>query len=805
MAAIPAIRRRGPGAGVPLAVAACGLAGLALGASEGRRAASGCLAALRTGDRVVARGFASRPLSGGRGVGTEADGASSLRLDLHRVDLSAGGRRCRVSRLVTRVRPPGRAVPAGSRVGTAGRWWAYDPGAGPVRPPSGYGMIRGRLLEPGRASSRGAHAGAGGPGSPLPLVPGDAGPRPGVAVRLRIAAARRLAARLPAEAVPMARALVLADRSGLPPALRRRFADAGLAHLLAISGLHVGILAAGALWLVGRLVRRPARYLVAAALVAGYVVVIGAPAAATRAAVLFAGWAVGRSRGAPIRVTELLGVAAAVSVLADPVGVLGPGFQLSFAGFSGLILGGALADRALEAGPLSRRRPAPRIRRGVTAAGAGTGAVLATAPLAALHFQHTAPVAVITNFAGVPLVTLALAGIAGALLLPGPLAGLVGAGAALALRGLREVVDAAAGLPFGHGPATPPGPLFWGSAALVLGAAVHLARGGRPARAALPAGAGLALWVAAPGLLGLGASDTLVCQLDVGQGDAAAVRTRAGRWLVFDAGPRTGSRDAGRRVVSPFLRDRGATSVALLVLTHPDMDHLGGTDALLADFRVDRVLDAGNPVAREPYLRFLDGVAEEGARWIPARPGARHRIDEVEVVVLAPGLGGPELRDGAPRDANGSGVAVRVRVGDQGVYVNTGDAPRAGERAILARWPPDSLRTILLKVGHHGSRTSTGRAWLEATRPAVAVISSGAGNRYGHPHPGTLRRLRASGVPRLWRTDRDGTLCVSVRPDGRWRIDGEPGWRPPRRRPVPARASSSDDPNHGGPRWTDPS
>jgi competence protein ComEC len=392
------------------------------------------------------------------------------------------------------------------------------------------------------------------------------------------------------------------------------------------------------------------------------------------------------------------------------------------------------------------------------------------------------------------------------------MAALAGDGAGTALRGLVGVVEAVSSLPAGHGAATPPGPVFWGAAGLGLAAAVQLARGGSPARAALPAGAAAALWVGGPVLLAAGQAGTLVCQLDVGQGDAAVIRSRGGRWLVLDAGPRSRVRDAGRSVVSRFLRDRGAGAVALLVLTHPDLDHVGGTDALLADFRVERVLDAANPVAREAYVRFLDGVAEEGAAWIPARPGARLRVDEVEVTVLGPagpvrvGSLDPGTGDGppgGPGDANEAGVSVRVRVGPRIVYVNTGDASMSRERAILERWPPDSLRTILLKVGHHGSRTSTAPEWLAATRPVVAVVSAGAGNRYGHPHPRTLRRLRAAGVPRIWRTDRDGSLCLHVRRDGHWRIRGEDGWRPPPGPGGARRRAPAHDTIPGGPRWRD--
>ncbi|MFB6240059.1 MAG: ComEC/Rec2 family competence protein, partial [Gemmatimonadota bacterium] len=126
-----------------------------------------------------------------------------------------------------------------------------------------------------------------------------------------------------------------ADRGGLPGGLSDRFARAGLAHLLAISGLHVGVLAAAATWLLGLRLPTGRRHAAAALVTGGYVAWIGAPASAVRASLLFGGWALARLRGSPIRTSDLLGVAAAVALLADPLTAADVGFQLSFAGFGG--------------------------------------------------------------------------------------------------------------------------------------------------------------------------------------------------------------------------------------------------------------------------------------------------------------------------------------------------------------------------------------------------------------------------------------------------------------------------------------
>ncbi len=781
------LRAPRPAALLPLLLPACFLVGLGLGGRAARVARRSCAVALVSGDTLTADGrLADAPIPAAPGPGAWR-GRRPLRAELLGVTLAGRRGRCRLSRLRISLAPAslrgGGDLSAGDRVRVRGHWWSLGPAAPWPRRPDRAGLLLVSTARPARTSHPHGH-------------PGWAARLRAAAPWLRAAAARRLDRRLPPDAAPLARALVLADRSGLDPRLGRRFAEAGLAHLLAISGLHVGILAAGAAGLFGLLGLGRRRHAVAAALAAGYVALLGFPAAALRAAVLVAGWALARTRGSPVRLGELLGLAAALTVLLDPLVPLDVGFQLSFAGFAGLGLGAALGRRAFEAASRAGgwwARVARRGRRLALPLAAGTGAFALTAPLAAAHFGRAAPIAVVTNLFGVPIVTLALAGLAGALLLPAALGGGLAAAAATgALRLLERVVRVFAALPFGHAEVAPPGPLAWLSAGLVLLAAVRAARGAR-GRAWWPLLAGgAALALAQPGLYSLRAGrDALLCSLDVGQGDAAVLRTRAGHWIVFDAGPRSGSFDAGRRIVIPFLRRRGARSIALFVLSHPHMDHLGGAGALLGAFRVGRVLDAGNPMPTPAYDDFLGELSEEGVRWLPARPGERLRIDEASLMVLGPDLGAERSREGtvepgAAVEANEASVTVRVRIGGF-TYLNPGDASEDEERWLLDRWPADSLRAMLLKVGHHGSRGSSSAPWLAAVEPRLAFVSSGVGNRYGHPHAEALARLRRAGA-RIWRSDRRGTLCVSIRPDGSWRVAGEP-WRTARTAPEAGDAS----------------
>lgn len=481
---------------------------------------------------------------------------------------------------------------------------------------------------------------------------------------------------------------------------------------------------------------------------------------------MFWGWALAFRRARPARLGDLAALAAMLAILADPLIVTDVGFQLSFAGFTGVVLGG--------------RAPLPRLPsrhlRGIgRALAVSCGAFLVTAPIAAFHFDRIVIASIPASVVAGGVVSLALPALALTLILPWGLWILFAGAADVALAGLAAIAAFFAGLPLSW---TGPGlsPRAWAVAAALVALALDRRRA-RRGLGVLSVGAVLALAFAWPPLrAGLHRGTALVCTLAVGQGDAAVVRTGAGRWLVFDAGPGSAfgtagtasgppMADAGSRVVVPFLRGKGARTVELLAISHPHLDHYGGAAALFEALRVRRVLDPGVPEPSSSYLAFLERLQMEGASWHAPRAGDRLRIDDVELEILWPE--GP-----AGSDANEGSLSFRLTVGDFR-YVNTGDAGIDVEREILAGLAPLRPETDLLKLGHHGSRTSTSLEWLEATQPEIAVISAGSGNRHGHPHAVTLARLDSARVPRLWRTDLHGPLCVEIDASG-WRIADAP-------------------------------
>jgi competence protein ComEC len=555
----------------------------------------------------------------------------------------------------------------------------------------------------------------------------DATPRGRGALRDRIAAR---SARLFGTRAPLVDALVIARTGELDPEVRERYARAGLAHILSISGLHVGFLAA---WL-GLVLRAlglgpRTRFGAATVLIAAYCWLLGLPAPATRAAVMLALDGVARLRQRVVAPRGLVAVAALVVLALDPWAVRSVGAWLSVAAVAAVIW----AARATRRSPRAARLFAPAV-----------AATLLTAPICAYVFGTVAPVGVLANLVAIPLGAIAVPGVILALLSS---SGVLAAGAGLCLALLDVVAAAAAALPGGHVVMT----AGWPAAALWLGAllvAWWLWRTPRrpwliAARVAF-IGAVLAWTALFSAYSRLSECRCLTVHfLDVGQGDAVALRTPGGRWVLVDGGSRNAR-------VLPFLRRQGAVRLAAIVATHAHADHVGGLPAVLSALPVDVVLEPGEPLGEAPYLEFLAASAASGARWRAARRGDRLELDSVRLTVLSP----DSAWAAETTDPNEESVVLLVEYGQVRLLL-TGDAGLPVEFRLAGRVGDLDV----LKVGHHGSRSATSDAWLDEARPEIAVISVAARNSYGHPAPEVVARLIAHGV-HVHRTDREGTITL---------------------------------------------
>jgi competence protein ComEC len=562
----------------------------------------------------------------------------------------------------------------------------------------------------------------------------------------------------------LVRALLIADTKDLDPQVRDRYADAGIVHMLSISGLHVAIVS-GAMLLMLQAARLPA----AAARWAGlflvglYVLVIGAPPPAVRSAVMIGAQAVSMALQRNTSPWAALAWGGGVPLLYQPRTAVDLGWQLSVSGFAALIAGRAVAERVLP-GRLEgwRRKIASELVVSVVAS-------FATAPLVAWHFGRVSLVAPFANIAAGPVIAVLQPTLFLALALAWwpAAASLIAAASTPMIRAFDLVAYVGAALPWATLHAAPSllTAVALGVACLAVLAACVSHFWERSAIAALAA-ISVAAFAPAPTT---GALE--VHMIDVGQGDAIAVRTPRGRWVLFDAGRGDATRDAGRTTVVPYLRARGG-ALALLVVTHPDADHAGGAASVLASMRPAAMLEPGFPSGTDTYRRALTTARTIGVAWRVPSAGEVIDIDGVTFRVLAP----DSAWTAAQQNPNTACVVVRVEYAGRTILF-TGDADDAEEHWMLAR-APDLLRADVLKVAHHGSHTGTSDAFLSAVRPRLAMVSVAARNVYGHPDPAVMRRLTAAGATVL-RTDQLGP--VVARTDGAgWTIEAAGvRWRVP--------------------------
>lgn len=587
--------------------------------------------------------------------------------------------------------------------------------------------------------------------------------------RLREALARRD----PAAAGTLV-ALVVGDQSAIPPKLWQVYQRTGVGHLMSISGLHITMLAAMALWACRRLlamgVRRapaaferwPAPTLAwwpALAMAFAYSLFSGWGIPAQRTCWMLAMAALAAASGRAGRIPEVLALAATVVVVADPWSPLSAGFWLSFAAVGAIVLQGDVGGR----------------RPGWWREAVGTqwAATIAMLPLGAVFFASVSLVGPIANAFAIPLVSavitpLALAGAALAALSP-QLGGLV-LWPVAAVTGL--LIDALEALSAGAGAvavlATP------GAAALAssMAAVLFLLAPTRPIARRQACILMLPLLAAPDPRPPTG--HWRLTAIDVGQGNAVLVETHRHR-LLYDTGPSYGpGSDAGMRHVLPWLRRRGIAGIDSLVLSHEDDDHAGGAGSILDGLAVGRILGS---------LRRSHPLASD-ARFVACARGERWAWDGVQFEVLHPGPDRIDARAaGGPRQAyggNGSSCVLRIRSA-AGSALLAGDIEAAGERELLRVFGDAGLRADVLLAPHHGSATSSSAGFLQAVSPAVAIVQAGYRNRFRHPNAEVMARYRRRGIA-LLRSDALATIRIGFAPESApaiasWRLSDRRYWR----------------------------
>jgi competence protein ComEC len=579
--------------------------------------------------------------------------------------------------------------------------------------------------------------------------------------RAWLSARLRAAIREP-EATVIAGAL-WGERGTLPPELRDDFQATGTVHVLVTAGLHLGVIAALVGWVLRRL-RTPlaARALATIPCAIAYAWLSGAHLPSQRAAVMVSVLLLARAYGARLISWNSLALAALVVAALWPASVTTVSFALSFSCVAAIGLFASRIAHTLE------RWTLPEKAREALALTVATQ--IGVWPLSAATFGVVAPYAILANAVVVPATGAGMiAGIAALATSSVPFVGpAVATLATYDVDAILRVVAAVAALPGARvWVAPPPALAIVAYDAVALAAAALLTS--RPRTAAL------ALVLASAGVvattLRLPDGKLTITMLDVGQGDAIVVRTPHGRVVLIDSGgrlergPGRGGRSpaelVGERVVLAYLKRQGIRRVDLLVNTHPHGDHVGGFAPIVRTLHVDAIADSGQTYGGRA---FNDGLREAAAHHVPvhvARCGDRWRSDDgVTLSVLSPC--GALFADGN-NDVNENSVVVMLAYRKFRMLF-MGDAGFQAERRLLERglgWHAAAMD--VLKTGHHGSAYATSPGFLAAVRPAVALVSAGRHNVFGHPAARTVAALTAGGA-RIYRTDRCGAVTVRAEP-----------------------------------------
>jgi len=565
-------------------------------------------------------------------------------------------------------------------------------------------------------------------------------------------------------------ALILGEKRGIPRDIIDTFNMTGISHILAISGLHVGIIAFLSI-LVIRAILKTSVYLllrfnittvslVCAALpIIGYALIAGLRISTIRATIMICCFLIAVIIGRERDLLNTLAFAALAILAVSPASLFAVSFQLSFVAVAAILIITPALQALLPRGLITET---PAAHRFVTFVLVTLSATLGTAPLIAYYFNRISTMTLLSNSLIIPIIGFIVLplGLVAAVLLP-----LSAMAASLLITIVSPcigvsiaILEYLAGCPLSTFTVATPSVtgmlLYYGTLFL----AVKLIQTHRIHYV-------IALTLTIFSMIGLFTfhhweathpGKLKLTVLDVGQGSAALVRFPRGRTMLIDGGGFCGGTfDVGRHVVAPYLWHERLKSIDIVVLTHPHEDHLGGLIFVLKHFPVQEVWSNGEGVDTESYREFTRLITEGAIPHRIVHAGTPPRIiDGAVIAILHP----PSPRRGAVFDTNNASVVMKIAYKGVSLLL-PGDIEKSGESWLLR--DGSLLKSTILLAPHHGACTSVTPSFLAAVNPRYVLCSCGTENIFGYPNEGLVAACRNRGIT-LLRTDRQGALLFST-------------------------------------------
>ena len=579
------------------------------------------------------------------------------------------------------------------------------------------------------------------------------------------------------ESAEFLKGLLIGERSGISASTRQAFTNSGVAHVLAVSGSNVVVVAAVFFFLFG-LLRFPKWGVVWSSIVVLvlYMLVTGSQPPVVRATITSCIFLIGTLLQTKPNPFNSLGAAALIILAIDARQLFDVGFQLSFVAVLSIVylypkMNSLISGLAQDT--LAKRGIVWTLR----VCAVSLAASLGTFPLTAVYFGKISLIGLLANIVVIPAVGGSVV-LGFVTLMASLFSNWVAASYAAVNQLLLDctlwIIQLTGEAPFAFADTSR---FLWiyslpFYAGLLLVFNLDTKNIARKLVIGFLLSLNLVVFVPPPAALAGSNGKLRVSFLDVGQGDASVVELPDGRVIVIDTGPRSDGYDSGERIVAPFLRRRNISRIDMLVISHPHDDHFGGAPYILENFEVREVLESGQPINTPIFRTYSRDLRDEHCPVDTARSGMRAtQFEGMRLYIVAPTQAfiDPDTTHRHP-NLNNTSVVLRIQYGDVS-FMFSGDAEVDAEEEMVRQYG-DFLKSTLLKTGHHGSRTSSTQEYLDAVAPRLAVISVGRFNKFGHPSRDVIARLHAMRAE-VYRTDEEGAIIFESNGKTLSRVD----WR----------------------------